>query len=81
MSTAANYPFYELIDLLVETAPERVLNFRASEKTAKRVYDLIEKEKAGDITQKEKEELDRYMLEEDLIIIAKARAQLRLTKK
>lgn len=81
MATATTYPFHELIDLLVETAPERVLNFRASEKTTKRVYELIQKEKEGAITPKEKEELDRFMLEEDLIIVAKARAQLRLMQK
>jgi hypothetical protein len=81
MSAATTYPFYELIDLLVETAPERVLNFRASEKITQRVYELIEKEKNNQITREERAELDRFMLEEDLISIAKARAQLRLLKK
>ncbi len=81
MSAATTYPFYELIDLLVETAPERVLNFQASAKTTQRVYELIEKEKNNYISKEEKAELDRFMLEEDLISIAKARAQLRLLKK
>jgi hypothetical protein len=39
-------PFDDLINLLVETAPEKVLAFRAPEKTVKRLYDLIEREKA-----------------------------------
>ena len=41
----------------------------------------VEKEKNNYISKEEKAELDRFMLEEDLISIAKARAQLRLLKK
>jgi len=74
-------PFDDLINLLVETAPEKVLGFRASEKTVKRLYALIEKEKEGGLSPDEKEELERYLMEEDLIIIAKARARLRITQK
>lgn len=81
MTAPQTYPFEDLIGLLVETAPERVLEFRASEKTNRRVYALIEKEKEGAITPEEKAELDRYLLEENLIIIAKARAQVRLAQK
>ncbi len=35
-SALAVRPFDDLINLLVETAPEKVLAFRASEKTVKR---------------------------------------------
>ena len=82
MTTAfAVRPFDDLINLLVETAPEKVLAFRASEKTVKRLYELIEKEKADKILPEEKIELEKYLMEEDLIIIAKARARLQIAKK
>ena len=82
MTTAfAVRPFDDLINLLVETAPEKVLAFRASEKTVKRLYELIEKEKAEKILPEEKIELEKYLMEEDLIIIAKARARLQIAKK
>ncbi len=74
-------PFDDLINLLVETAPEKVLEFRASEKTVKRLYDLIEKEKEGNLSLEEKTELEKYLLEEDFIIIAKARARLQIAQK
>ena len=74
-------PFDDLINLLVETAPEKVLAFRASEKTVKRLYELIEKEKEGKIHPEEKTELEKYLMEEDFIIIAKARARLQIAKK
>lgn len=74
-------PFDDLINLLVETAPEKVLAFRASEKTVKRLYELIEKEKADKILPEEKIELEKYLMEEDFIIIAKARARLQMAKK
>lgn len=81
MSAATAYPFNDLIELIVQTAPERILEFQASPKTTDRVYALIQKEKEGVISPEEKAELDRYLLEEDLIIIAKARARLRLAQK
>ena len=82
MTTAfAARPLDDLINLLVETAPEKVLAFRASEKTVKRLYELIEKEKADKILPEEKIELEKYLMEEDLIIIAKARARLQIAKK
>lgn len=74
-------PFDDLINLLVETAPEKVLAFRASEKTVKRLYDLIEREKTDGLSLEEKIELEKYLMEEDLIIIAKARARLQIAQK
>jgi hypothetical protein len=71
-------PFDDLINLLVETAPEKVLLFRASKQTVDRLYDLIEKEKNEGLDATEKAELDKYLMEEDLIIIAKAKARLKL---
>jgi hypothetical protein len=80
-SSLAVRPFDDLINLLVEIAPEKVLAFRASKKTVKRLYELIEKEKEGKILPEEKTELEKYLMEEDFIIIAKARARLQIAKK
>jgi hypothetical protein len=73
-------PFDDLIEFLAKMAPEQVLAFRPSETTVRRVRNLIAKEKDGTILREEKFELDRYLLQEDLMIIAKARARLRLSQ-
>lgn len=59
-------------------APESVLAFRPSDVTIRRVQWLLEREKTGILTSEEHEELDRYLLQEDLMIIAKARAKLQV---
>lgn len=72
------HPFDDLINFLANMAPEQVLAFRPSEATIKRVQWLLDHEKAGDITAEEHDELERYLLQEDLMVIAKARARLQL---
>jgi hypothetical protein len=76
----ASRPFEDLIEFLAKMAPEDVLAFRASEATVRRVQMLIEKEKQNNITLEEKAELERYLIQEDLMIIAKARAKVRLAQ-
>ena len=73
-------PFEDLIDFLAKMAPEDVLAFSASDSTIHRVQTLIEKEKQNNISAEEKAELERYLIQEDLMIIAKARAKMRLAK-
>lgn len=76
----ASRPFEDLIEFLAKMAPEDVMAFRASEATVRRVQMLIEKEKQGSISPEEKAELERYLIQEDLMIIAKARAKMRLAQ-
>jgi hypothetical protein len=76
----ASRPFEDLIEFLAKMAPEEVLAFRASDATIRRVQTLIEKEKESSITLEEKAELERYLIQEDLMIIAKARAKMRLAQ-
>ncbi len=76
----ASRPFEDLIEFLAKMAPEEVLAFRASDATILRVQKLIEKEKQNSITPEEKAELERHLIQEDLMIIAKARAKMRLTQ-
>lgn len=48
--------------------------YRPSDPTIRRVQWLLEGEKTGVLKEEEREELDHYLLQEDLMIIAKARA-------
>lgn len=74
------HPFDDLINFLAHLAPEQVLAFKPSESTIHRVQWLLEHEKTGLITDEEKDELDQYLLQEDLMVIAKARARLQLSR-
>jgi len=76
--TQSIHPFDDLINFLAHMAPESVLAFRPSDATIQRVQWLLEREKKGDLTKEEHEELDHYLLQEDLMIIAKARAKLQV---
>ena len=77
--TQHNHPFDDLINFLAHMAPESVLAFRPSKATIHRVHWLLEQEKAGILTLEEQEELDHYLLQEDLMIIAKVRAKLQMS--
>ncbi|MCK6694023.1 MAG: hypothetical protein L6Q97_18220 [Thermoanaerobaculia bacterium] len=74
------HPFDDLINFLAHLAPEQVLAFKPSEATIQRVQWLLEREKEGLISSEEREELDQYLLQEDLMVIAKARARLQLSR-
>lgn len=73
------HPFDDLINFLAHMAPEQVLAFKPSEATIHRVQWLMEREKEGLLTHQEREELDQYLLQEDLMVIAKARARLQIS--
>jgi len=66
----------EIIDLLAE-APN-VLTFTPSDNARDRVWELIDKEKSGALTEDEKYELDHYAQMEHLMRLVKARAKRRL---
>lgn len=72
MIAAKNYKASEEVaDFIALTNPAKVLAFRPSEETRRRVSDLIEREKSGEITSEEKRELDYYMQLEHLMRMAK----------
>jgi hypothetical protein len=56
------------------TDPRKTIAFRPSEDVRNRVADLIERERAGDVSSAEKSELDHYLQLEHLMRLAKARA-------
>lgn len=74
----STHPFDDLINFMAHMAPESVLAFRPSDTTIRRVQWLLDREKAGGLKEEEREELDHYLLQEDLMIIAKARAKLQI---
>lgn len=74
-------PFDDLIDFLARLAPEAVLSFQLSEASIRRIRQLLDLEKAGRLSFEEKEELDRFCIQEDLVNLAKARAQVQLAQR
>ena len=61
----------EVADFIAAANPAKVLAFRPSEETVRRVSDLIEREKNAGISDEEKHELDYYMQLEHLMRMAK----------
>lgn len=68
----------EIVDFIASENPKRVLEFKASETTRKRVFELIDKAKSQEISEKEQEELDHYLLLEHLMRLAKIKAYQKL---
>jgi hypothetical protein len=65
----------EIVDFLVDQIPAQSLaNFKASEKTRRRVWTLIAKEKESGLLPDQKAELDDYLKLEHLVVMAKAKA-------
>ncbi len=65
-------------DFIASMDPKRVLEMKAPEGMSIRLEDLIDKEKDGELTEEEKDELDHYIVLERLIRLAKAHARIRL---
>jgi len=65
----------ELLDFLVEQIPAQSLaNFKVSDESRQRVWDLIAKEKETGLLPEEKMALDDYLKLEHLVVLAKAKA-------
>lgn len=64
----------EIINFIAGENPARVLDFKASEATRKRVFDLIDRSKKEELSEKEQAELDHYFQLEHLMRLAKIRA-------
>ena len=67
--------FDELAEFFASKIPAELIAFRPSEATNERVSLLIFKEKEGTLTSEEKSELEKYMLLDHLMRMAKARAR------
>lgn len=64
----------EIVNFIASENPSRVLAFKASEATRKRVFSLIEKSKKGKLNEREQAELDHFLTLEHLMRLAKIRA-------
>ena len=61
-------------------SPEAILAFHASPAVADRMYELIDRERAGHITEEEKSELETYVYIEHLMRLVKIEAQHKLSQ-
>jgi hypothetical protein len=74
MSTVKAYE--EVVDFIAAgTDPGKIIAFRPSDDSRKRVAELLERERSGEIESDEKSELDHYLQLEHLMRLAKARAR------
>ena len=68
--------YEEVIEFIAAgTNPSGIIAFQPSDEAKTRVADLIYREKNGQLTTAEKEELDHYLQLEHLMRLAKARAR------
>lgn len=72
----------EIVDFIAAgTTPQNVIAFRPSEASRRRVWELVEREKAEGISPEEASELEHYLQLEHIMRMAKARAQQYLQPK
>lgn len=70
------YTVYDQIaEMLAQLAPAKILSLKADGGMQERLEFLIEKSKEGNLTAREKDELDHYIVLERLVRLAKIRAQ------
>lgn len=69
------YSIYdEIAELLAKLAPAKILALKASNEMQERLEFLIEKSKEGQLSVREKDELDHYIVLERLVRLAKIRS-------
>ncbi len=64
----------ELAEMLAKANPRQVLNFKPAPQNLKELEGLLLKKSAGQLTYAEERELDKYVLIENVLGLAKARA-------
>ena len=64
----------QIADLMADAMPQQILAFKFSSAIQTRIETLVERKKEGLISEKEREELDKYLTYDLLIGLAKARA-------
>ncbi len=73
--------FDELAYFLANLSPKKVLSYKVSPKAQERVCFLIEKNKNSGLSSLEDEEMERYMIVEHIIQLAKSKAVQKLNLK
>ncbi|MEM7583487.1 MAG: hypothetical protein AAF560_08915 [Acidobacteriota bacterium] len=68
--------YEEIVDFIAAgSSPQNVIAFRPSSETRHRVWELVEREKSGNLSEEESSELAQYLQLEHIMRLAKARAQ------
>lgn len=71
--------YNEILDFLAAgTTPESIARFRPSPEAQERVAELLAHKSEGELSRAENDELEEYLTLEHLMVMAKARARLRL---
>ncbi len=71
----------QIANFIADAMPERILSFKFSTSIQHRIETLVNQKKEGKISIEEREELERYLLYDNLIGLAKARASMRIAEK
>lgn len=71
----------QIASFIADAMPERILSFKFSTSVQKRIELLVNRKKEGAITSPEQEELERYLLYDNLIGLAKVRASMKIAGK
>ncbi len=71
----------QIANFIADAMPERILSFKFSASVQQRIEILVNRKKEGKITNTEREELERYLLYDNLIGLAKARASMRIAER
>ena len=75
------HAYNEIVDFIAaNTAPAKLIAFRPSEATRRRVADLVQREKSEGLSRDESSELDHFLEIEHLMRLAKARARQQLAE-
>lgn len=72
--------FEELAYFLASIAPKKVLAFKPSKQSQERVNHLLSKNAEQRLSAEENREMEKYMLIEHIVQLAKAKALLRIVK-
>ncbi len=68
-------PYEELVQFIASLSPREVVDFKPSEPTRQRVWELIDRQKDAPLPADERSELDHYLEIEHLMRLAKAHAR------
>jgi hypothetical protein len=79
MLTASLSAQDQLAELMADAMPQQILAFKFSPDTQQRIEALVDKKKTGTLPADEQEELEKYLMYDLLIGLAKARAFQHLT--
>ncbi|MCW5933322.1 MAG: hypothetical protein KIT45_03365 [Fimbriimonadia bacterium] len=70
--------YEEFVDFLANSVPDQLIAFHPSPETQARAYELLTREKSGELKGDERVELDYYETLEQVFRLAKARAHRKM---